>query len=70
MVAGMTAKSSTARLILYVMIAMITTASAGVLTVDFHDQKQVAVFALAILAAGLNTARSYIDTSESQVPKP
>ena len=66
----MTAKSSTARLTLYVLIAMITAASAGVMTVDFANQKQVAVFALAILAAGLNTARSYIDTSESQVPKP
>lgn len=66
----MTAKSSTARLTLYVFIAMITAASAGVLTVDFSDRKQVAVFSLAILAAGLNTARSYIDTSEAQVPKP
>jgi len=65
----MTAKSSTTRLILYVFIAMITTASAGVMTVDFHDSKQVAVFSLAIIAAGLNTARSYIDNSESQIPK-
>jgi K+-sensing histidine kinase KdpD len=55
---------------LYVLIAMITAASAGVLTVDFSDRKQVVIFLLAIIAAGLNTARSYIDTSDSQVPKP
>ena len=66
----MTAKSSSARLMLYVLIAMIAAASAGVLTVDFSDRKQVVIFLLAIIAAGLNTARSYIDTSDSQVPKP
>lgn len=55
------------RLVLYVLIAMISTASAGVLTVDFTDAKQVAVFSLAVIAAGLNTARSYIDKSPSEV---
>ena len=48
---------------------MITAASAGVLTVDFSDKKEVAVFVLAILAAGLNTSRSYIDKSASEVSK-
>ena len=66
----MTSKQSTTRLALYVLISAVTTAAAGVLTVDFSDAKEFAVFVLAILAAGLNTARSYIDTSESQVPKP
>lgn len=66
----MTSAQSTARLALYVLIAMVTTASAGVLTVDFGDQKEVAVFALAVIAAGLNTARSYIDKSPSEVSKP
>lgn len=66
----MTPSQSTARLVLYVLIAMVTAASAGVLTVDFSDQKQVAVFVLAIVAAGLNTARSYIDKSPSEVEKP
>lgn len=66
----MTPAQSTARLALYVLIAMVTTASAGVLTVDFNDQKEVAVFALAVIAAGLNTARSYIDKSPSEVIKP
>lgn len=65
----MTPLQSIARLALYVLIAMVTTASAGVLTVDFADQKEVAVFALAIIAAGLNTARSYIDKSPSEVTK-
>lgn len=66
----MTPAQSIARLALYVLIAMVTTASAGVLTVDFADPKQVAVFALAVIAAGLNTARSYIDKSPSEVNKP
>lgn len=66
----MTPAQSTARLVLYVLIAMVTAASAGVLTVDFSDQKEVAVFVLAIVAAGLNTARSYIDKSPSEVSKP
>lgn len=65
----MTPKQSTARLVLYVLIAMVTAASAGVLTVNFSDQKEVAVFVLAIVAAGLNTARSYIDKSASEVSK-
>lgn len=65
----MTPKQSTARLVLYVLIAMVTTASAGVLTVDFSDSKQVAVFTLAIIAAGLNTARSYIDQTPTQIDK-
>jgi hypothetical protein len=65
----MTPAQSTARLVLYVLIAMVTAASAGVLTVDFSDQKEVAVFVLAIVAAGLNTARSYIDKSASEVQK-
>lgn len=66
----MTPKQSTARLILYVCLAMVTAASAGVLTVDFADAKQVAVFSLAVIAAGLNTARSYIDQSPTQIDNP
>lgn len=62
-----TQKDSTIRLVLYIAVAMITTASAGVLTVDFTDPKQVAVFSLAIIAAGLNTARSYIDQTPTNV---
>lgn len=63
----MTAKASTARLILYVLISMVTAAAAGVTTVDFHETKEVVLFTLAVLAAGLNTARSYIDQSPNQV---
>lgn len=65
----MTSKQSTVRLVLYVCIAMVTAASAGVLTVDFADAKQVSVFVLAIMAAGLNTARSYIDQTPNQIDK-
>jgi fumarate reductase subunit C len=63
----MTALDSKIRLLLYVLIAMVTAASAGVMTVDFTDQKQVIVFSLAVIAAGLNTARSYIDKSPAEV---
>ena len=66
----MSQKSSTARLILYVLISMVTAAAAGVTTVNFSDSKQVVLFSLAVLAAGLNTARSYIDQSPNQVDKP
>lgn len=68
--ADVTPKSSLTRLFLYVLIATCATASAGVLTVDFADPKQVAVFALAIVASGLNTARSYIDTSNGAAQQP
>jgi len=66
----MSAKSSSTRLALYVTSAMVTAAVAGIATVDFSDRKQLASFALSVIATGLITARSYIDTSEAQVPKP
>lgn len=66
----MTPKQSTARLILYVLIAMITAASAGVATVDFSDPREMIQFALSIITTGLITARSYIDQSPNQIDKP
>ena len=66
----MTPKQSTARLIIYVLITMVTSASAGLQTVDFSNLKQVASFALGIIATGLVTARSYIDQSPNQIDKP
>lgn len=66
----MTPKQSTARLVLYVLIAMVTSATAGLQTVDFSNVKQVAGFTLGILATGLVTARSYIDQSPNQIDKP
>ena len=65
----MTPKQSTARLLLYVAIAMITAASSGIQTVDFSDWKHVAGYVLGILATGLVTARSYIDQTPTQVDK-
>jgi hypothetical protein len=65
----MSHKASNLRLSLYVAVAMVTAASAGISTVDFADGKQVASFALSVVATGLVTARSYIDKSESQVEK-
>lgn len=63
----MSQAQSTARLILYVLIAMLTAASAGLGTVDFANPKQVAAFVISVLVTGLVTARSYIDKSESQI---
>lgn len=63
----MTPKQSTARLLLYVAIAMLTSASAGLQTVDFANWKEAASFALAVLTTGLVTARSYIDQTPTQI---
>lgn len=66
----MTPLDSKIRLTLYVLIAMVSAAMAGIVSVDFSDRKQVVIFALAILAAGLNTARSYIDKSPTEIVPP
>ena len=63
----MTAKQSTARLVLYVAIAVVSAASAGIATVDFSDPRQLTAFVLGVLATGLTTARSYIDKTPSEV---
>jgi len=65
----MTPKQSTARLTLYVLIAMVTAASAGLQTVDFGSWQEVAGFALSVIATGLVTARSYIDQSPNQIDR-
>lgn len=64
----MTAKSSTARLVIYILISMLTTASAG-LPLDFSNPNKIVGFFISVLVAGLVTARSYIDQSPTQVPK-
>ena len=66
---AMTAKASNLRLALYVAVAMGTAASAGIASVNFSDGKQVIQFALSIIVTGLVTTRSYIDKSDSEVPK-
>lgn len=64
----MTPKQSTARLILYVAIAMCAASSAGLQSVDFTEMKQCVGYVLSIITTGLVTARSYIDQSPTQVP--
>ena len=63
----MTPKQSTARLTLYILIAMGTSASAGVPTIDFTNWRESAGFALSVIMTGLVTARSYIDQTPTQV---
>jgi hypothetical protein len=63
----MTRNQSTARLALYVAVAMTTAASTGLQAIDFTDIKQVVAYALGIITTGLVTARSYIDQSPSQI---
>ena len=66
----MTPKQSTARLALYILIAMGTAASAGLATVNFADWRETAGFALSVVMTGLVTARSYIDQTPTQVSPP
>jgi hypothetical protein len=40
----MTAKASTTRLIIYVLISMATAAGAGIMSVDFTNERQVAAW--------------------------
>lgn len=63
----MTPKQSTARILLYVGTSILTSATAGLPTLDFNEPKQLIGYALGILATGLVTARSYIDQSPNQV---
>jgi len=65
----MTPSASILRLVLYVLSAMVMAASGGLASVDFSNGKQVAGYALGIIATGLITARSYIDKSPSEVEK-
>jgi len=63
----MNQKQSTTRLTLYVLIAMVTSASGGLQSVDFENWKEVAGYFLGIAATGLVTARSYIDQTPSRI---
>lgn len=63
----MTSSQSTIRLVLYVLTAMLTAASAGLTTVDFSDTKQIAAFVISVISTGAVTWRSYIDKSPSEV---
>ena len=65
----MSQKQSSTRLALYVVIAMVTSASGGLQAVDFCDWKEVTGYVLGIVATGLVTARSYIDQTPSQIIK-
>jgi hypothetical protein len=63
----MNQKQSIARLFLYILIAMGTSASAGLTTVDFSDWRETASFMLSVAMTGLITARSYIDQTPSRI---
>ncbi len=65
----MTQKSSTARLILYVLISMLTAASTGLQSLDHTDLKQLIGYIIGVIVTGLVTARSYIDQTPNQVEK-
>jgi hypothetical protein len=65
----MTPKQSTARLVLYILIAMGASASAGLPTVNFTDWRETTGFVLSVVMTGLVTCRSYIDQTPTQVEK-
>jgi hypothetical protein len=52
---------------LYVLIAMVTSASGGLQAVNFTDWKEATGYVLGIIATGLVTARSYIDQTPSRI---
>lgn len=66
----MTPNQSRFRLIFYVATAMLAAFSGGIMTVDFSDWRAVALFAAAIIGAGMTAARSYVDQSVSQIQQP
>lgn len=66
----MTQKQSNARLWFYIVSAMLSAFTGGVLAVDFSDWRKAAVFAAGILGAGITAARGYVDTSTSRVETP
>lgn len=63
----MTPKQSGIRLALYIALAMVMTALAGLQVIDFKDEKVVVGWILSIIATGLTTARAYIDQTPSRV---
>lgn len=63
----MNQKQSSARLSLYILIAIGTSASAGLPTVDFSDWRETTSFMLSVAMTGLITARSYIDQTPSRI---
>ena len=63
----MTTLQSNTRLVLYVAISMLGSASAGLGSVNFSDAKAVWGFALGVLTVGAITARSYIDKTPSEI---
>jgi hypothetical protein len=63
----MTPRDSTIRLTTYVNAAVLSAFIGGVSTVDFTDWKQVAVFSAAVLLAGNNALRAYIDKTPAEV---
>ena len=65
----MTPTDSKIRLALYVAGNVVQAAVAGLVSVDFQDQKAVIIFGLGLLGVAITTARSYIDKSPADVVK-
>jgi len=65
----MTPFQSNLRLVCYVALAMIAAASTSMMSIDFSDARQVALFTLGVLGSGFTALRSYIDTSSVKIVK-
>jgi len=61
---------STIRLAYYVLAGMLSAFAGGVMTVDFSDWRNGALFIAAIFTAGITAARGYIDQTPSRVESP
>ena len=66
----MTKVESNVRLALYVIGAMLVTASGSMQSVDFSDAKQLTGWALAVITSGVIALRAYIDKTPAQIDKP
>lgn len=55
------------RAVLYTLIAALGAASTAIMSVDFSDPKQAALFWIGVSGAGLTALRSFVDKSSSQV---
>ena len=53
----------------YIALAVLTTASASIAAVDFHDWRQVVAFVGAQIVSGCVAGKAYHDTTASKVPK-
>ncbi len=66
----MTRRRSRIRAAKYIALAVLTTASASIAAVNFHDWRQVAAFVGAQIVSGCVAAKAYRDTTHAHLTPP